>query len=418
MKKIGNIFKTKNPEKIAEEIAKSYKEKKENGEENPIDNTVEEIMEIIEKNYDPKTRREILTEIIQKLPTRVFEKTATKISESEEIPDKVITDVVEKSDVNISDETINRIIEEGNINVVERIKLIKNVEDRSIIEERVKNELEILYKVCKEKRDNEVVERVNKIKELIDKKDMPVEIQNLIQQVVAKKMAENYYSEISKGTNIYTLSQIISAEDMIKKDLVSLVEKEYKKIEDDRGNKEGRFDKKGLKIQILIEVSKTIAKKYDEAGVFIIPQSENMKKINKDEEKMFIRAIQTYARKELSKQEIVDIDEQIRGRSNNSQIKENILINSIKNIPEKNKNKIMDLLIKVIENNENLETISMLDELGLIEKLNEMSKEKREKSIKTIEKVLENRENKVAKNSPKIINNQKIEKYRRDREDR
>lgn len=418
--KMGQLFRTKNPEKIAEQIAKEYKEKKENGEENPIDDIVERIMNIIKANPEPKKIKELLKAVLEteEIPDRVFEKTSTKISKIDKIPDRIITDVIERSETNIPDESINRIIEEGNIDVKERINLMHNVEDRSIIEERVENELKILYKVAKNKRDDEIVTRINELKELLNDNKLSTEIQNLIQQVVAKKMAENYYSDIRKGTNVYTLSKIMPVEDMIEKDLASAVETEYRKIEEERKTKEGRFDKKGLKIQILVEMGKNIAYKYDETGVFIIPQSKNMKKIDKDEEELFIKAIQTYSRKQLSKQEIIDIDEQIRGNSNNIQIKENMLINLIKKIPEQDKNRSIDFLNKILENKENLTTLSMLDEYGLIEKFNEMPKEKREKTIASIGKVLENRRHKVAKNPPKIRNNQRINIYKRDREDR
>lgn len=397
-------FKTKNAKKIAEEIAHVYKEKKESGEEHPIDDTVEEIMQIFKDNPNPEKVREILKSILEKkdIPNRIFEKAATKISNEEEIPDSVITDVVKNSETNISDESINRIIEEGNIDVKERINLIHNVENKDIIEERVENELKILYRVCKDKRDDEVLERINELREILQNNKMNPEIENLIKQVVAKKMAENYYSDISKGTNVYTLSKIIPVEDMLENDLPSTVENEYQKIEENRQKKEGRFNKKGLKKQILVEMAKNIAYKYDETGIFIIPQSKNMKEIYKDEEETFIKAIQTYSRKQLSKQEVIEIDEQIRGNSNNVQIKENLLINLIKKIPEKDKNKMIDTISKILSNNENLETISMMQEEGFIDKLNIIPSEKRKKTIEIMGKVVSKRKDISKLNTPQI----------------
>lgn len=397
-------FKTKNAKKIAEEIAHVYKEKKESGEEHPIDDTVEEIMQIFKDNPNPEKVREILKSILEKkdIPNRIFEKAATKISNEEEIPDSVITDVVKNSETNISDESINRIIEEGNIDVKERINLMHNVENKDIIEERVENELKILYRVCKDKRDDEVLERINELREILQNNKMNPEIENLIKQVVAKKMAENYYSDISKGTNVYTLSKIIPVEDMLENDLPSVVENEYQKIEENRQKKEGRFNKKGLKKQILVEMAKNIAYKYDETGIFIIPQSKNMKEIYKDEEEAFIKAIQTYSRKQLSKQEVIEIDEQIRGNSNNVQIKENLLINLIKKIPDKDKNKMIDTISKILSNNENLETISMMQEEGFIDKLNIIPSEKRKKTIEIMGKVVSKRKDISKLNTPQI----------------
>lgn len=411
MKKIKNILKKNSPEKLAEELEMSYKRMKKEGEEHPIDKTVKNVMKKIQENPEPRNVEKILKAVKDNegIPDRVFEKTSTIISETNEIPDRVITDVIEKSETSISDEAINRIIEEGKIDVKERINLMHNLEDKAIIEKRVENELNILYRVCENKRDDEVVDRVKELKKFLNYDDVNEQLQMLIQQVVAKKMAENYYSDVSKGTNIYTLSQIMPVEDMIENDLPSMVQNEYQKIEENREKKEGRFNKKGLKIQILIEMGKKIAYKYDETGVFIIPQSKNMKIIDKDEEEMFIKTIQTYSRKQLSKQEVIDIDEQIRGNCNNVQIKENILINAIKGIPENNKTRSIDFLIKILENEEALKTLEMLDESGLIEKFNDISEEKRIKTINSIGNVLNKSKYKVAASFPKIKNNQKID---------
>ena len=418
-KNITKFLNRNNPETIANEIAQVYQEKKENGEEHPMDDTVEEIMQIFKDNPDPEKVREILKSILEKkdIPNRIFEKAATQISKDKEIPDSVITDVIGRSEKNISDESINRIIEEGNIDVNERINLMHNVEDKTIIEERVENELKILYRICKEKKDYEVVERVDILKELLEDNEVSANIQNLIKQVVAKKMAENYYSDIKKGTRIFELSKIMPVEDMIENDLPSIVEQEYKKIEENEGNKEGRFNKKELKEQILIEMGKNIADKYDETGIFIIPQSENMKGIDKEEEETFIKSIQTYSRKQLSKQEIIDIDEQIRGNFNNVQIRENMLINLIKNIPEKDKNRSIDILAKIASNNEELETLAMIEESGLIDKLNKLPKDKREKTIEVIGRTIERRNCIIVESSPKI-KKQKLKIKPKEPEDR
>lgn len=407
VEKIKKFLNRNNPELISDEIAQVFNKRKENGEKDPMDNTVKDIMRILKEH--PDIERAILTNIVEndKIPDKIFEKTAIKISESEEIPNSVITDVVQRSDTNISDESISRIIENGNIDLQERIKLIRNVEDEQIIEENVKNELRMLYKICKDKKEYEVVERVEKLKELLNDNEVSVNIQNLIRQVVAKKMAENYYSDIKKGTRIFGLSKIIPVEDMIENDLPNMVEEEYKKIEENEGNKKGRFNKKELKIQMLIEMAKNIAYKYDETGVFIIPQSENMKTIDKEEEEIFIKSIQTYSRKQLSKQEVIDIDEQVRGNFNNVQIKESMLINLIKSFPEKDKNKNIDILTKIASSDEKkIEILSMIEESGLIDKISELPEDKREKIIEIMGKAIEKRNNIVVK--PPRIEKQKL----------
>lgn len=406
-KMIKKFLNRNNPEVISNKIAQTFNERKENGEKNPMDNTAEDIIKILQEH--PDIKRTILAKLAEneEVPDKLIVRTAIKISESEDIPNSVITEAIERSKTKISDESINSIIEETKMQPKERIDLMRSIDNKKIIEERIKNELLILYKVCKEKKDYEVVDSVEKLKEFLNDDEVSPDIQHLIKQVVAKKMAENYYSDIKKGTRIFGLSKIMPVEDMIEDDLPSMVEQEYKKIEENAGKKEGRFDKKELKKQILIEMGKNIAYKYDEAGVFIIPQSKNMIGIDKEEEEAFIKSIQTYSRKQLTKQEVIDIDEQIRGNSNNIQIKENMLINLIKSIPEKDKCKSIDLLVKIASSNEEeLEILSMIEESGLIAKINALPEEKRKKTIEIIGGEIEKRNNATIVKQPKNENQQ------------
>ena len=128
--KIKKFINRNNPELIADNVADSYQERKENGEKDPMDHTAEYIMKILKTH--PDMIRTILAYISENdnIPDRIFEKVATQISKDEEIPDGVITDVVEREDTSISDESINNIIEEGKVNPQERIKLIRNIENK------------------------------------------------------------------------------------------------------------------------------------------------------------------------------------------------------------------------------------------------------------------------------------------------
>lgn len=385
-KRLGII----SPEKLAEGIATSFNEKKQSGEENPIDRTVEEIMNIIKQNQDPDITRKLLTKILEKeeIPNRVAEKTFTKISESEEIPDKIITQVVDNTQV--PDEVINTIIEEGKVDPKERLKLIQNVENREIKENRVKYELRMLYNNCKDKRDGEVADRIQEIKDILQEDEISKEIQDLIHQVVAKKMAENCYSEY-KGTKIYELSKAISTEEMIECDLPSIVLDEYRRIEceEGAGRDTGFFSETNLETnlrkQILNQMAGEVVRLYKETSVLAIPQSENMRKITPDEEQMFIKTIRNLS-EELSEEEIMDIKSQIRGNVTNIKAKESMVINKIKKMEDKKKN--IDLLIKLFEDEETLRTLAILEETDLISRLNSISEEKRRKTLESIGEVL------------------------------
>ena len=389
--KIKRFLNRNNPELIADIVADSYQERKENGEKDPMDHTVEEIIQILRTH--PDIKRAILANILEndKIPDKIFEKTAIKISESEEIPNSVITDVVQRNDTNISDESINRIIEGGKISVNERINLMRNVESQEIIESRIKNELLILYKICKNKKDYEVVERVEQLKELLNEDEVTLDIQKLIYKVVSKKMAENFYSDTKQGTKIFTFTKIEPLEDMIEKDIASEVENEYKKIEEEKQPKEGRFNKEEFETQLYRELGKQIGIRYEDTGVFIIPQSDNIKKMNEEQKTKFIKSIQTYARKSLTKDEIIDIDEQIRGISENSQMKEDTIIKLIKELPKEDKNKKIDMLTEILQDQKMYETIKQLKESALLETLKKLPKEKREKTIEAINNAVEKR---------------------------
>lgn len=410
-KKIG----INNPQKVAEGIAKTYTEKKENGEEHPIDSTVETIMKIIKENPDPQKVKEILKAVLEeeKIPNKVFEKTATKISKSNEIPDEIITTVVEKTDTQLPDELINNMIKEGEFGVQERFELIKNVEDEKIIKERVKNEFKVLYANSEEKTDIEVVNRVKDLKNLLGDINEDTEIENLINKIVAKKMAECYYDDKIRGTRIYTLAQIMPTEKMIETDLPSKVVQEYQKIEEEKGEKEDRINAKELKIQILDEMARTIAYKYKDANVFVIPQSDNMKKLDKEEEGKFIDAIQKYLSKEMTKKQRTEIKAQIRG--NTIKTKENKLISEIRKIPKKYKNESMDILIRMIDNEETLKTISMLENSNFINELNSIPEEKRKVMIEKIKEVVVERNEKIAIKEEKVKNDPQQEECGEDR---
>ena len=408
--RIKKFINRNNPESIAGNVADAYLERKENKEKDPMDHTADEIMQILKTH--PDIEKAILANILEneKIPDRIFEKVATRISKDEEIPDSVIPEAVNRADTSISIESINNILENGEVNEKDRIELIKQVEDIKSKKEGVKSELKRLYKSCYEKRDSEVTSRIEEIEAIFDKEDIDEEIKGWIQTVIAKKMAENYYSDIKQGTKIFTFTKIIPIEDMIEKDLPSAVENEYNKIEEERKIKKDRFNKEEFKQQVLAELGKQIGIKYEETGIFIVPQSENMKKMNEEEKTKFIKSIQTYARRPLTREEIIDIDEQIRGTSNSLQIKENTIINLIKKIPKEEKNNTIDMLTQIVKDKEYMETIEILNDTGLLEKLKGMPKDKRQKTVGIISDSINKKTRyNVGKKSPKV-NDTKFEK--------
>ena len=165
--KIGKGKKYKDDEIIqtVNELSESLQEMKKTGQPNPIDTTVEKVMEIIQEDENPdKMAEKILQATLEdeQMPDKVTEKVAVKITKSDEIDDNVVTNVIDNTEVDLKDELIETIIEEGNINdITDRTRLIQKIEN------------EIRMKQLKERNNKIIGEEINKvpIKEVSEKID-------------------------------------------------------------------------------------------------------------------------------------------------------------------------------------------------------------------------------------------------------
>lgn len=384
---LKNIFKKKDEKEIVKQLEASYQQKKQNGEEHPIDSTIAQIMEIINNSEDPnKTAQKLLVAVLDAngMPNRMAEKLSILLANNENISDEAVTKAVEESKIDVPDEMIETILEEGNFEHHEdRLSLIQKVEDEKIVQDRLKNEFVILSKNCKSKKDGEVVDRLNELKKIAEQSDVYINTQQLIENVVAVKMAENFYNDSMKGTKIYTLAKVCPADKMFEKDIASKVESEYRKIEQERGVKEDRFDKSMLRKQILSEIAKDVGYKYQKDDrAFIVPQSENMRKISNEEEQLFIKEVQTAYKHELDENQIMELKEEIRGIIKNKQAKEAMIIDKIKDL--KNEEKVVDLMLEVLGDEDKIRTIGMMNESGLLDTFNQIPTETRRKTIEAI----------------------------------
>ena len=394
--RIKRLIKVNNPKKIAEGIGKTYDES--DKEEELIDGTVDDIMNLIKEIPNKGKVKDLLKAVLEEesIPDKVFEKTAANISKLDNIPDEIVTNVVDKD---MSDELINNIIKNGDFELNARMSLIEKVDNEAILKDRINTELKILYRNSLDKTDTQIVDRIKDLKKILKDFDKDAEFKKIIYQIVAKKMAGNLYNDSLRGTRIYTLSQIMPVDEMIKEDLPSNVQIEFKKLEDDFGKKNGRFNKEELKNQILDEMARNVAYKFKDSNVFVIPQSTNMKKLTKDEEDMFINSIQKYADKKISEKKKKDIRNQIKG--NGLQSSENQLIVSVKKLPKNQKNDIINLFIKVLEDGDILDTVNQFEQTGLLDELKDIPKEKRDVLIKTISDVVSQKKNKYVNNVEK-----------------
>ena len=306
--------KQENAQEIVKKVAKTYKNKKEKGEKNPIETTAGNLVKIIKEKNDPIEIKKVLKASVdeEELPNDVVTETMAKISKIESIPDAVITDVVKAKKDDLPDSSIKTIIEKGDVDENERIQLIGTVVDKKINKKLVKNELRNLYSKTDEITDVEVVTSLEKIKNL-EMGQEDDEIKELGEKVVAKKIAENYYSEIKRGTMLYSFSQFIPIIEMLEIDLPELVEQEYRKLEEENGEKKNRFSKKDLKEKILDDLAKEIASNFDDTGVVSIPRSEAITNLSQKEKQRVLEQIKVYSKHGISMQDIKNIKTQLIG---------------------------------------------------------------------------------------------------------
>ena len=394
---IKKPFKKNYETQIVDELAKSYHKRKERGDEHPIDATIDQIMDIIKNSQDPdETAQKIITAAIDAntMPNRIPEKLSIIISKDENLSDDIVSKAVGKTNTDVPDEMINTIIEEGAFEQSEILNLIKNVDDESLVQKRIKKEFNTLYKSCKDKRDDEVVSKILELKQFVLTNKIDVDFNEMIIEIVAKKMAENYYSNISRGTNLYRLSKAVCVTKMFEMDIASKVEEEFLKIEKQRGKKEeNRFIKSELDKQILLEIAKDIGYKSRKTGRFNIPHLQRLQDISNELESKFIETMTNASDKnELTHEELQLIKIQIRGSKKVDEEKEYQLIKKIRLI--ENKSEYLDTLLDIVSNEEYLKTVNMISKSSLIEKLSLIKDSTREK---TIEKITETVNNKCEK---------------------
>lgn len=377
--------------KVVNQIDEVYKKSLEDDEiKDAEQSAAQKVIEYVRKN--PENATEILKGILEKeeIPNKVFEKTATTISKMDEIPDKIIPKAVADSEVDVPDQIIENIIENGDVNRKEKIELINNLENEELKQKQVEEELKQIYENCSDTNESELVHKLEMTK-IVQKNSS---IKKLEQAIIAKKMAVNY--KRFGGTKISTLSRYLSEEEMIEINLPEMVYEEYKKIsEKDEKNK---VDKSNLKVQILEEIAKKVANNYQEIGDFVIPQSRNMTQLTKKEEDKFIKAIETYVRKKLRGTDITSIRDQIRGRDANMQLKQ--YMEKMRRLPKSQLEIFINNTEELVENNEELTVYKELKDSGIIGNLQKLTDNKRKDYIKVLNDAVQKRVEEKSHNNP------------------
>lgn len=368
--------------KVVNQIDEVYKRSLEDDEiKDAEQSAAQKVIEYVRKN--PENATEILKGILEKeeIPNKVFEKTATTISKLDEIPDKIIPKAVADSEVDVPDQIIENIIENGDVNRKEKIELINNLENEELKQKQVEEELKQIYENCSDTNESELVHKLEMTK-IVQKNSS---IRKLEQAIIAKKMAINY--KRFGGTKISTLARYLSEEEMMEINFPEMVYEEYKKISEKY--EKNKVDKSNLKVQILEEIAKKVANNYQEIGDFVIPQSRNMTQLTKKEEDKFIKAIETYVRKKLRGTDITSIRDQIRGRDANMQLKQ--YMEKMRRLPKSQLEIFINNTEELVENNEELTVYKELKDSGIIGNLQKLTDDKRKDYIKVLNDAVQKR---------------------------
>ena len=380
MKIIENIRKLFRHEDFSAKVVNKIEEKyKENLEDEKVkdaeQSAAREVIEYVRRN--PNQAPEILKGILDKkeIPNKIFEQAATDISKIDEIPDTVIPKAVADSEINVPDQIIENIIENGDVNRKEKIELINNIDSEKIKQRQIEEELKELYKICADLTELDLINKLESIN-IVQKNER---LNKLEEAIIAKKMAANYRK--FGGTKINTLGRYLPVEKMLEEDLQTKVYNEYEKMKNDK-NEENKVDKSKLKMQILDEIAKNVANTYNEIGEFVIPQSKNMTQITQEEEKNFIGSIQIYSRQKLNDEDIININLQIKGRSNNMHLKDFLV--KLRSLPKAQADIFISNTKELLEDKEKLKVYNQLVNSGIIKDLQILTEEQRKKYIYSI----------------------------------
>lgn len=288
----------------------------------------------------PEMKKEILSEIgnqidgDNEIPNALMDEVAMGITTTKEIPNKIINSEGVKNA--LTDDGIQTIIKKGNIDPNLQNNLADSISDenkrKKVKKEITNNTLSKLYNDCGKISDAELI---TKLKDLqLDHNNMHTK--SRITNIIARQMAFNYLK--FKSIIFPKFREILSVEKMFELNLPRIIEEELKYIKEDTEGMKG-FTEEWRK-KLLEDVCDNITRTYIDTGIWNIPDSEEMRNINEEEEQFILNTIKTKLKSingsELNSKSQLDIKAQIRGNYN---------VNSI--IDEMTKEGVYELLINM-----------------------------------------------------------------------
>lgn len=407
----------------AEEEFKAVEEQADTDEENirqkAIEQTAKRILQIFKES--PRYR-EYVQDIAKglaeesELPTDVVVEMIKGTIEQEELPNNIAEKMAK---ILPDDEILSAIESNDNLNLRHKEVLATGIGDKEtrteverdirtqkeIAEEkRILNSLKKIYEDCDEMPEAILLDRIKSLS-IKNKTEL---IQQMLDKIVARKIAYNYYR--FGGTILDTLAKIVSIEDMYEYGISDQIEEEYNKIAKQEINR--KYNKINFENILLKNIAKKTAKRFFETGKYILPKIQRFKTLEKKEKEFFKTQIERATGKSLTKMQVSDIEAQMLGIIGvNSDIE--MLGEKLFDTPKKKAKNIIDIAYEMTEaDDKNYNTIMALKESEVLKLLVEMPKDERENYIETFARFLKDREKKNK------TNNKVSEKLENDTEQR
>lgn len=409
---LGKIINKKKMEdekvkKIVGNIEEKFKETE--GEEAATKQAVEEALKKLEKT--PGLSEAVLRELLvrQNISNSVPVETIKSIPESE-IPNDTIVRVVEKLSDKLPDNKMLEIAEETTLELQGKQKIVEAVSDpdkkKQKQEELILNELNKIYKeVDVNLGEFTILGKITRILQLKPEFESG-KIDKRVNEILAKKMVLNYMSFNSIMPRKF--SEIKSIDEMFSENFPQIAECEYKKMpRTDREEAKYEFEESKFRRDLLKEIAKNVSENYKKNGYkrLVIPQSETMKEISKEEEEYFVKQIsQEVSRKgrKLDALSEVDAKGQIRGNIEETERIEDYVA-KIGELPQSIKTEFIEQGKKIITDQDLLNISNYCNKVGLYQSLAELGQEQAEKVVDTLLQTIEKR-----KKMTKIKSNKNI----------
>lgn len=283
-------------------------------EEGDTSKAVNEVIQYVTSH--PNEASDILQTILNKdeISNDVFKEASIELSKDDKVPNTAIVDAVKESGVNVPDNMLRGMLDEGQFGTETTGQLIKQMNDKKVKQRIILNTLDDIYCKCdKYQSDEKLLEALGNIGINWINGEQDTEVNMWVRRIISKKMAINF----SKYgfSKVFVFSHYYSPEKMMEMNFSKDVMNEYDKLRTGGNNDVEESD---IVDSILEAISTNVAKNYQETGRYIIPQIKNLNNISEEEEEKFIHYIGSKSKRELNESEISDIKKQVLGKARNT----------------------------------------------------------------------------------------------------